>query len=68
LLGWLGALLCLYQLVKNYEYKKCEERKPLSEAMNLLLPQIYQIIVQVLSFFLSFSKSCPNSSSLSETR
>jgi hypothetical protein len=47
LLGWLGALLCLYQLVKNYEYKKCEERKPLSEAMNLLLPQIYQIIVQV---------------------
>ena len=44
--GWLGALVCLYQLVKNYEYKKSEERKPLSEAMNLLLPQIYQIIVQ----------------------
>lgn len=46
--GWLGALVCLYQLVKNYEYKKSEERKPLSEAMNLLLPQIYQIIVQLL--------------------
>ena len=44
--GWLGALVCLYQLVKNYEYKKSEEWKPLSEAMNLLLPQIYQIIVQ----------------------
>jgi hypothetical protein len=58
----LGALLCLYQLVKNYEYKKCEERKPLSEAMNLLLPQIYQIIVQVLSFSLVFSKRCSNSS------
>ena len=24
--AWLGALLVLYQLVKNYEYKKPEER------------------------------------------
>jgi hypothetical protein len=67
LLGWLGALLCLYQLVKNYEYKKCEERKPLSEAMNLLLPQIYQIIVQVLSFFSWFSKKFSNSSGVRDT-
>jgi len=46
--GWLGALLCLYQLTKNFEYKKTEERKPLTEAMNLLLPQIYQLVVQLL--------------------
>jgi len=46
--GWLGALLCLYQLTKNFEYKKAEERKPLTEAMNLLLPQIYNLICQLL--------------------
>uniref|UniRef100_T1J129 Importin N-terminal domain-containing protein n=1 Tax=Strigamia maritima TaxID=126957 RepID=T1J129_STRMM len=39
---WMGALVCLYQLVKNYEYKKPEERGPLSEAMNLLLPLMQQ--------------------------
>ena len=33
--------------VKNYEYKKAEERGPLREAMNLLLPQLYGIITQV---------------------
>ena len=41
--NWPGALIVLYQLVKNYEYKKKEDRTPLHEAMNLLLPQIYQI-------------------------
>jgi len=46
--GWLGALLCLYQLVKTYEYKKQEERVPLRDAMNLLLPQIYGILVQLM--------------------
>ena len=46
--GWLGALLSLYQLVKNYEYKKAEERGPLREAMNLLLPQLYGIITQLM--------------------
>eukprot|EP00088_Acartia_fossae_P059408 TRINITY_DN7049_c0_g1_i5.p1 TRINITY_DN7049_c0_g1~~TRINITY_DN7049_c0_g1_i5.p1 ORF type:complete len:1055 (-),score=320.46 TRINITY_DN7049_c0_g1_i5:228-3392(-) len=46
--GWLGSLLCLYQLTKNFEYKKAEERKPLTEAMNLLLPQIYNLICQLL--------------------
>ena len=29
--------------MKNYEYKKKEDRTPLHEAMNLLLPQIYEI-------------------------
>jgi len=46
--GWLGALLCLYQLTKNFEYKKTEERKPLTDAMNLLLPQIYGLMMQLL--------------------
>lgn len=47
--GWSGALLCLYQLVKNYEYKKADERTPLTEAMNLLLPQLYQLMVGLLA-------------------
>lgn len=46
--GWHGALLCLYQLVKNFEYKKAEERGPLHEAMNLLLPQLYQLVARLL--------------------
>ena len=44
---WSGALVCLYQLVKNYEYKKKEDRGPLYDAMKLLLPQCYQIINHV---------------------
>ncbi|KAF7268557.1 importin-7 msk [Rhynchophorus ferrugineus] len=46
--GWHGALLSLYQLVKNFEYKKAEERGPLHEAMNLLLPQLYQLEIRLL--------------------
>lgn len=46
--GWSGALLCLYQLVKIFEYKKAEERGPLNEAMNLLFPMIYQLIVRLI--------------------
>ncbi|CAH0547642.1 unnamed protein product [Brassicogethes aeneus] len=46
--GWHGAFLCLYQLVKNFEYRKVEERAPLHEAMNLLLPQLYQLEVRLL--------------------
>lgn len=47
--GWSGALLCLYQLVKNYEYKKADERTPLTEAMNLLLPMVYQLMVSLMA-------------------
>lgn len=47
--GWSGALLCLYQLVKNYEYKKADERTPLTEAMNLLLPMLYQLQITLLA-------------------
>ncbi|XP_029421502.1 importin-8 isoform X2 [Nannospalax galili] len=45
---WLGSLLCLYQLVKTYEYKKAEEREPLLAAMQVFLPRIQQQIVQLL--------------------
>jgi len=44
---WPGALLALYQLVKNYEYKKKEDRAPIYDAFNLLFPQIYQIAVKM---------------------
>lgn len=46
--AWNGALLCLHQLVKNYEYKKSNERLPLTEAMNLLLPMMYNLMVNLL--------------------
>ncbi|XP_036342892.1 importin-7-like, partial [Rhagoletis pomonella] len=47
--GWNGALLTMYQLVKTYEYKRSEERVPLNEAMNLLLPMIYQLMVNLMN-------------------
>lgn len=47
--GWNGALLCMYQLVKNYEYKKPSERTPLTEAMNLLLPLVYNLCINLLN-------------------
>ncbi|KAL4717791.1 hypothetical protein ACJJTC_000940 [Scirpophaga incertulas] len=45
--SWMGALLCLYQLIKNYEYHVVEKRVPLIEAMNLLLPMMYNLIVNL---------------------
>lgn len=45
--SWFGALLCLYQLIKNYEYQVAEKRVPLIEAMNLLLPMMYNLIVNL---------------------
>ncbi|XP_013114275.1 importin-7 [Stomoxys calcitrans] len=47
--GWNGALITMYQLVKTYEYKRSEERAPLNEAMNLLLPMIYQLMVNLMN-------------------
>uniref|UniRef100_A0A8V0ZGU8 Importin 7 n=1 Tax=Gallus gallus TaxID=9031 RepID=A0A8V0ZGU8_CHICK len=46
---WLGILLCLYQLVKNYEYKKPEERSPLIAAMQHFLPVLKDSFIQLLS-------------------
>ena len=45
---WPGALLALYQLVKNYEYKKKEDRAPIYDAFNLLFPQIYQASEKII--------------------
>uniref|UniRef100_A0A8C5PDX5 Importin N-terminal domain-containing protein n=1 Tax=Leptobrachium leishanense TaxID=445787 RepID=A0A8C5PDX5_9ANUR len=45
---WLGILLCLYQLVKNYEYKKPEERSPLIAAMQHFLPMLKDRFIQLL--------------------
>lgn len=45
---WYGALVAVYQLIRNYEYKKPEERGPLDKAMAVLLPLMYQRIYQLL--------------------
>ncbi|KAK2914302.1 hypothetical protein Q8A67_002701 [Cirrhinus molitorella] len=45
---WLGILMCLYQLVKNYEYKKPEERQPLVAAMQIFMPMLKDRFVQLL--------------------
>uniref|UniRef100_A0A1A9X0H0 Importin N-terminal domain-containing protein n=1 Tax=Glossina brevipalpis TaxID=37001 RepID=A0A1A9X0H0_9MUSC len=47
--AWSGALLTMYQLIKTYEYKRSEERVPLNEAMNLLLPMLYQLMVTLMN-------------------
>ena len=47
--GWMGALVALYQLVKNYEYKNNEDRTPLLEAMKLLAPITYQSFAHLIS-------------------
>uniref|UniRef100_A0A8C7WC57 Importin 7 n=1 Tax=Oncorhynchus mykiss TaxID=8022 RepID=A0A8C7WC57_ONCMY len=46
--GWLGILLCLYQLVKNYEYKKPDERSPLVAAMQIFMPMLKDRFIQLL--------------------
>lgn len=44
-----GAILCLHKLVKNYEYKKAGDRGPLDVEMNVLLPMMYQLMVELMS-------------------
>ncbi|KAG1666608.1 Importin-7 [Nymphon striatum] len=46
--GWMGALLCMHQLVKHYEFKEHSKRIPLNEALKLLLPLTYQRLVELL--------------------
>lgn len=43
-----GALRCMYELVKCYEYREEEKRAPIVEAMNMLLPLIYQRLGELL--------------------
>merc|ERR1712142_535166 len=52
-----GGLLILYQLVKNYEYKKKEERAPLDEVMVYLLPQLVDLFRKtIFKIFYAFTQ------------
>ncbi|XP_077356952.1 importin-8 isoform X2 [Festucalex cinctus] len=53
--SWYGSLLALYQLVKTYEYRKADEREPLLAAMQIFLPRIQQLIIQLLNDATIFS-------------
>lgn len=45
---WHGALLALYQVVKNYEYKTGDDRAPLGQVMKVLLPILRQRMVDLM--------------------
>lgn len=45
---WMGAFISLCQLVKFFEYKTSDDRKPMDEAMSLLLPLIFQRCAQLV--------------------
>ena len=47
--NWAGALLALLQLCKNYEFKNNQEKAPLLDAMKLLSPIIYKMMISLLS-------------------
>ncbi|XP_057712393.1 importin-8 [Corythoichthys intestinalis] len=53
--SWYGSLLALYQLVKTYEYRKADEREPLLTAMQIFLPRMQQLIIQLLADATVFS-------------
>lgn len=42
--NWSNNVICR----NRYRYKKAEERGPLNEAMNLLFPMIYQLMLRLL--------------------
>ncbi|BFZ04143.1 hypothetical protein BsWGS_07182 [Bradybaena similaris] len=44
---WMGALLSIYQFVKVFEYKRCEERQTMDDTMVHMLPIIYQRLLQL---------------------
>lgn len=45
---WLGALTALLQLGKNYEYKTNTEKEPLINALKIIAPRLYSIMVEIL--------------------
>jgi len=45
---WMGAFIALCQLVKFFEYKTADDRKPMDDAMSMLLPLIYQRCAQLV--------------------
>src|SRR5699024_418848 len=46
--NWAGALLAMLHLAKNYEYKNNIEKAPLLDAMKLLGPIIYKMMVELM--------------------
>ncbi|XP_005102563.1 importin-7 isoform X2 [Aplysia californica] len=44
---WMGALVSVYQFVKVFEYKRCEERQTMDDTMKHMLPILYQRLVQL---------------------
>ncbi|KAJ6221341.1 hypothetical protein RDWZM_007153 [Blomia tropicalis] len=46
--NWTGALMAMQQLIKNYEFKNNTEKAPLLDAMKLLGPIIYKMMVNLL--------------------
>jgi len=44
----MGALVVLYQLVKNFEFKKQKDRVPLVQAMTVILPIIYERMIHLM--------------------
>lgn len=46
--NWMGALVALQQLAKNYEYKSNVDKAPLLDAMKLLGPILYKMMVQMV--------------------
>ncbi|CAJ0955968.1 unnamed protein product, partial [Mesorhabditis belari] len=45
---WLGAFLVIYKVSKVYEYRRAKERGPLVEAMQHILPIVYQHFIHLL--------------------
>ncbi|XP_059170655.1 importin-7-like [Physella acuta] len=44
---WMGALLSVYQFVKVFEYKRCEERQTMDDTMTHMLPILFQRLIQL---------------------
>lgn len=47
--NWMGALIVLLELAKNYEYKNNISKAPLLDVMKVLGPIIYKMMAQILS-------------------
>ncbi|OTF78103.1 importin-7-like protein [Euroglyphus maynei] len=45
---WMGALIVLLELAKNYEYKNNINKAPLLDVMKVLGPIIYKMMVEIL--------------------
>nr|SZF06517.1 importin-7 isoform X1 [Psoroptes ovis] len=46
--NWMGALMVLMELAKNYEYKNNEQKQPLLDVMKILAPILYKMMIEIL--------------------